>query len=57
MMARMMDFVRPQRMDRPIESEVIRGVTCTRVNTPGGFTDKSLTMLDRCAAKGGLTVV
>ena len=57
MAARVMDLVRRQRTDRPIESEVIRGVTCTRLNTPGGFTNKALIMLDQCAAKGGLTVV
>src|SRR5262249_19656722 len=33
------------------------GLTCVRLNTPGGFGEWSLAMLERCARQGGLVVV
>lgn len=44
-------------LDRPGHLENIAGVTCARLNTPGGFGSPALTMLDRCADSGGLAVV
>jgi peptidoglycan/xylan/chitin deacetylase (PgdA/CDA1 family) len=41
----------------PSFPEVIAGVTCTRLNTPGGFMAETELVLEMCLRKGGLTVV
>src|SRR6267143_6882344 len=44
-------------VDRPVVPEAIGGVTCVRLNTPGGFAAASATVLRRCVRNGGITVV
>lgn len=45
------------RVEYQTRAENIAGITCVRLNTPGGFDAATLGMLDRCVAKGGLTIV
>lgn len=45
------------RLDRPVSTEVIAGVVCVRLNTPGGFDANSLQVLDLCVKQGGTAVV
>ena len=42
---------------RPARLERIAGVSCARLNTPGGFDAPALAALERCASEGGLLVV
>ncbi|MEP6995496.1 MAG: polysaccharide deacetylase family protein [Acidobacteriota bacterium] len=37
--------------------ESISGITCVRLNSPGGFGQRSRSLLERCASAGGLLVV
>jgi peptidoglycan/xylan/chitin deacetylase (PgdA/CDA1 family) len=46
-----------RRADRPGRLETIAGLTCARLNTPGGFSTPALEMLHRCAETGGVGVV
>jgi len=46
-----------RRIDRPGRVSNIEGVSCVRLNTPGGFNSSSLQMLERCADRGGMAVV
>ncbi|MGQ0612347.1 MAG: polysaccharide deacetylase family protein [Planctomycetaceae bacterium] len=46
-----------RRIDRPARLESIAGITCVRLNTPGGFDAPAREMLRRCAAEGGVVVV
>ena len=57
MSTRLAEWVFDRRIDRPSKLETIAGVTCVRLNTPGGFGRGALDMLDRCANSGGLVVV
>ncbi|MCC7009052.1 MAG: polysaccharide deacetylase family protein [Acidobacteria bacterium] len=50
------EWWRGRRLDRPATVERIGGVTCVRLNTPGGFDAAALDMVDACAAEGGLIV-
>jgi hypothetical protein len=45
------------RLDRPGAVEIVAGVRCVRLNTPGGFDAPALGMIERCARDGGLAVV
>jgi peptidoglycan/xylan/chitin deacetylase (PgdA/CDA1 family) len=54
---RIADRVARRQVDRPARLERIAGVTCCRLNTPGGFTGETLAMLDQVAARGGIAVV
>jgi hypothetical protein len=56
MTTRLMELIARRPLDRPVEVETIRGISCVRL-TSGGFAESSLAMLDRCAEEGGLTVV
>ena len=42
---------------RPSLPERIGGVTCVRLNTPGGFDRRAVAMVERCARGGGFAVV
>ncbi len=50
-------LLKPRQIDYPTQAEYIAGITCIRLNTPGGFDATALLMLDRCVAKGGVTIV
>lgn len=54
---RLAEKLRGRRLDRPSRLETIRGLTCARLNTPGGFDAPSCGMLDAAAEEGGLAVV
>lgn len=54
---RLAEWMTGRRRDRPARLETIAGLTCLRLNTPCGFGRDSESMLDRCVAEGGLTVV
>jgi peptidoglycan/xylan/chitin deacetylase (PgdA/CDA1 family) len=51
------EWLTRKRLDSPARLERLGGVTCARLNTPGGFDDPSLAMIDRCAHEGGMAVV
>jgi Polysaccharide deacetylase len=57
MSTRLAEWVFDRRLDRPSKLETIAGVTCVRLNTPGGFGRGALNMLDKCANSGRLVVV
>jgi len=46
-----------RRLDQPSRHEKIAGVSCVRLNTPGGFNAPAIEMSNRCATAGGLVVV
>lgn len=46
-----------RRCESPTRPVVVEGVLCARLNTPCGFADDTMTMLERCAREGGLAVV
>ena len=46
-----------RRLDAPERPAGIRGVMCVRLNTPCGFLQPSIDMLNRCARRGGFVVV
>lgn len=46
-----------RRLDRPVLPESIAGMTCLRLNTPGGFGRETADVVERCAATGGYVVV
>lgn len=49
-------FVR-RRLDRPSRLKNISGIACVRLNTPCGFDEPALRMLDQCVEEGGMAVV
>lgn len=46
-----------RRLDHRGQMETIAGITCVRLNTPGGFDDAATTMIERVSRDGGLAVV
>jgi Polysaccharide deacetylase len=54
---RLADRLVGRRVDRPCQPTKISGVTCIRLNTPGGFDGMAQAMLRRSASRGGVTVV
>lgn len=54
---RLAERILRRRLDRPGKFESIGGVTCVRLNTPGGFDDLAVKMVERCARTGGTAVV
>ena len=54
---RLVEGVLGRRRDRPSRLEAIEGVTCVRLNTPGGFGAETAAVVERCAERGGLAVV
>jgi hypothetical protein len=43
-----------RRLERPAEPRTIEGLTCLRLNTPGGFGPESVALLRRCVQEGGI---
>ncbi len=54
---RLREFALKTRLDRPQELKRIGGVTCVRLNSPGGFRNPTPELVERCAAEGGIAVV
>jgi hypothetical protein len=54
---RIMERVAGRRIDRPVCLETIGGVTCVRLNSPGGFTSPAIELVNRCASEGGIAVI
>jgi hypothetical protein len=54
---RLSERIMRRRLDQPSKSEEIAGITCIRLNTPGGFDQPAVDMLERCATDGGTAVV
>jgi peptidoglycan/xylan/chitin deacetylase (PgdA/CDA1 family) len=54
---RLAEMVVRHRLEQLGRVEEIRGVSCARLNTPGGFGRHTLDVLERAARRGGLTVV
>jgi hypothetical protein len=54
---RVADLFLSQRAEQPSSIEDISGVSCVRLNTPGGFDWRTLNAVKRCAESGGLVVV
>jgi hypothetical protein len=53
---RLGEAVLRRRLDGPVAPELVRSVTCFRLNTPGGFGRAAHAMLERCSRVGGLVV-
>jgi hypothetical protein len=43
-----------RRLERPARPRTIAGLTCLRLNTPGGFGPESVALLRRCVREGGI---
>ncbi len=54
---RLAERVRGRRLDRPSRLVTIDGLSCARLNTPGGFDAASMSMVERVAKEGGIAVV
>src|SRR5262249_16723218 len=54
---RLAEHLLRRRIDPPSKLEQIDGITCVRLNTPGGFDRPAMDMLERCVEKGGTAVV
>jgi peptidoglycan/xylan/chitin deacetylase (PgdA/CDA1 family) len=54
---RLAERLRGRRLDRPSPLETIRGITCVRLNTPGGFAAETRRQIQRAAEGGGIAVV
>jgi peptidoglycan/xylan/chitin deacetylase (PgdA/CDA1 family) len=50
------EWIARRRLDRPVRPTRIGGVTCVRLNTPGGFDAATLAVLERAVADGGIVV-
>ncbi|MEM7348368.1 MAG: polysaccharide deacetylase family protein, partial [Chloroflexota bacterium] len=53
---RIAEMIRRKRLDQPARLTTIKGVTCVRLNTPGGFDTPTLDMLNQCTENGGIIV-
>jgi hypothetical protein len=54
---RLLNMLAGCRIEAPGRARTIAGVTCVRLNTLCGFTELTHTVLEQCAAKGGLAIV
>jgi hypothetical protein len=54
---RMLEKLARRRLDKPRALERVGPIRCFRLNTPGGFARRSLSVVERCAREGGVTVV
>lgn len=55
---RIADYVfKQRRIDHPTDIEYIAGISCIRLNTPGGFCAEVYKMLDQCVKKRAIVVV
>jgi hypothetical protein len=52
----MQQLITGSRIDRPGRLESIEGITCVRINTPGGFDERTVALLDKFARTDGLIV-
>jgi hypothetical protein len=57
MYVRLAEVLVGRRLDRPVRPESIGGMTCIRLNTPGGFDQDSQAVVERCVGRGGSAVV
>lgn len=57
MRQRIVERIVGRTMYEPSDLETISGVTCTRLNTPGGFMAETDMVLELCIQRGGLAVV
>ena len=53
---RAVDHLARRRVDRPGRLERIAGVRCARLNTPGGFGEETVALVERAARTGGVVV-
>jgi hypothetical protein len=53
---RLAEAARGRRIDRLAQVERIAGVSCVRINTPGGFDERSMSVLRRVAGQPGAVV-
>jgi peptidoglycan/xylan/chitin deacetylase (PgdA/CDA1 family) len=54
---RCLEWIAGRRLDRPVRTVLIAGVTCVRLNTPGGFAAETAALVERCVRSGGIIVV
>jgi hypothetical protein len=54
---RLADFLLGEGIGRPSRLESISGVQCVRLNTDGGFEERTVALVNNCIATGGLAVV
>jgi peptidoglycan/xylan/chitin deacetylase (PgdA/CDA1 family) len=54
---RIADRLLGEGVGRPSREERIGGVTCVRLNTDGGFEDRTVALTEKCIARGGIAVV
>jgi peptidoglycan/xylan/chitin deacetylase (PgdA/CDA1 family) len=54
---RVLEWIAGRRLDRPVRTVRVAGVTCVRLNTPGGFATETAALVERCARSGGIAVV
>jgi peptidoglycan/xylan/chitin deacetylase (PgdA/CDA1 family) len=53
---RVAEWVARRRFDQPERTTTMSGVTCVRLNTPGGFDAPARAMLERAVSEGGVVV-
>ena len=53
---RVAEWVTRRRLDQPERVSALRGVSCVRLNTPGGFDAPALAMLERAVSEGGMVI-
>ena len=54
---RLLEGLVGRRLDRPVRTAEVAGVTCIRLNTPGGFGVETVRLVERCVRSGGIGVV
>jgi hypothetical protein len=54
---RLAEMMARRRLDRPRQLDAIGSIRCFRLNTPGGFDRRSLSVVERSAREGGIVVV
>ena len=54
---RFFEKVTSRRLDRPVRPERVRGLICLRLNSAGGFAQRTQELIERCTRTGGYAVV
>jgi peptidoglycan/xylan/chitin deacetylase (PgdA/CDA1 family) len=54
---RVADFLFGKGVGRPSHLETISGIRCARLNTDGGFDERTVALVSKCVTTGGLAVV
>jgi hypothetical protein len=54
---RIADFLFGEGIGRPSRLEIIAGIQCARLNTDGGFEERTVALVKKCVTTGGLAVV